>query len=358
MLPLLDPAEYSSQSLRLSFSYEELAETDLPNMIHNMKLVIAGQTEEIECLRMTVKELVLGIAGRKEEIVAAVVTPRNLPGAIQVEESSSEDGVDQAIFRRTLKITASREYDDDGYSHLLSSIVRSRSNLTEGSQHMEPEGTYTPQKATESMFEQRKKDPPTLGEQVIYSAKSVSWDDDTDDDGYNDDHGRENYMVTLIQDEGDHGAFVESTRFRQELDSGPVIVGHFDPREAPLETVAASSIDEDIDTLPIKSGSPVASPARERAKNIVQERRRRYQHFRSKTGNGGQSGSALRSKLSKTSGRLYTEDGMSRGTSSMGTIASTSSMPISPLVRFREDELTLLETKKNKEPKEEASNAI
>jgi hypothetical protein len=335
LMPLLDPSSMS-QSLRRSFSYEELEETNLTDLIQNMKLVIAGQREEIECLRMTVMELVLGIADNRE---VGVAPQQRVPAMIQVEESSPEASVDQDIFRRATRQEKEQE-EDDGFSYLLSSIARSRSNLTDDSHHIEPEGTYMPLQTIEKMHGRRKEDPPTnsYSDDTEERKRLVSWDnEDNDLDGGEFNEARE-FSDAFAGNED--GYYHDDGRPRE------VMVGNFGPGQPPTDR-AAISVDEDDGTPPPASRPSVASPARERAINIVQERRRRYQNFRRKNGEG--MGTSLQSKLSKSSTSFPADDAASRA--SRATSVSTASRAVSPLVRFREDELTLMETKKTRDPK-------
>ncbi|KAG7356101.1 hypothetical protein IV203_000787 [Nitzschia inconspicua] len=304
LMPLLDPAS-TSQSLRKSFSYEELKEANLADLIQNMKLIIAGQREEIECLRITVMELVLGIAGSHEADIAPPQLQKK-PAVVQVGDLSPDDDENkEIIFRRLPKNSKyeEEEEEEDGISYLLSAIVRSRSNLTDDSHYIEPEGMYMPQQNTNVGAERKKKDPPTNND-ITHRDESVSWMYDTQKNRYDSAEVGENDVVNINYNEYGGGDFVVAQSFHN-----------------------------------MSSRSAIVSPARERAKNIVQERRRRYQNFRQKNGNGDRDGNSSQTKLTA----------MSRGST-----ISTGSREVSPLVRFREDELTLMETETTRDTKKDA----
>jgi hypothetical protein len=333
LLPLLDP-DSASRSRRRSFSYEDLEESDLPELLRNMKLVIATQREEIECLRVTIRELVLEISDRDTHHLA--MPAQKVPEMVHVEESSSDSSIDQGIFRRLQSTSPShlaREVnEDDGYSHLILSIVRSRSNLTDDSHHIEPEGTYIPQQNMIEAAEMRRKmDPPTEND-------DESWDDSEGD--VREKLGDMNHFGNAVDDEDVDYEYGDGARLRTTA-----IEGQSGPSKMSSRRFTASR-DEigNNDVAQVSSNPSMATPARERAKNIVQERRRRYQNFRRKAGNRElQNGTTLQANPSLPSSYTKTEDAMSAAAS-----ASTTSKAVSSIVRFREDELTLMDTTRKK----------
>ena len=318
LLPLIDP-NTASRSIGRSFSLVDLEEADLVHLIGNMKLVISSQREEIHCLRMTVQELVMEIADGQD-----LGSAPNVPAVIQVEDSSSENSIDKGIFRSRSCIPerasrSGRKDTTDDYSYLLSSIARSKSSF-DSTSHIEPEGRYAPKDMKSEFLPMRsKKDPPSGddGDDMPNIQRSVSWND--------------------AEAGSDHGEQPHPPKRSN---------GNKQPSEG--EEV---SRDLSFEAEEKKAVSQVSSPSRDHAKRIVQERRRRYQNFRR-----SREVEESRRKQKATLREHQQERAQSQhdnSTDEKAAVAAVASelpknsgyQPVSPMVRFREDELTLMETK-------------
>ena len=158
LMTVLDPTA-ATRSIGRSFSYEDMEESTLTDLVENMKTVIASQREEIDCLRKTVKELILEIADGENFDGSRVV-----PSMIKIQESSSEGSTaNKDIFRtRNVGSSQSKKESEGSYSYLLSSIAHSRSSVSSG-YHIEPEGDYyLPERALSKQQQvKKKKDPPS-----------------------------------------------------------------------------------------------------------------------------------------------------------------------------------------------------
>jgi hypothetical protein len=276
LMTVLDPTA-ATRSIGRSFSYEDMEESTLTDLVDNMKTVIASQREEIDCLRKTVKELILEIADGEN-----FGGSREVPKLIKIQESSSERSTtNKDIFRRKRVGIPPNKDSESSYSYLLSSIAHSRSSVSSG-YHIEPEGDYLPERTLSKQKRVKKKeDPPS------------------------DDNDKSNY-------------------------GGPAEDLNFLERERELPPIKPTAQ---------HSTSLRSSPTKERAISILEERRIRFRNFRQ-----------MHDQKEYVSDRNRTHP--SHGKISPRTLTPTrqtrQNHGVSPIVHFREDELTLLETTSKK----------
>ncbi len=299
----------ASRSAGLSFSYEDLEDVELTDLIRNMKLVIASQKEEIECLRRSVKELVIEIGSEKN-----FATSPTIPGEIKINNSSSETRSDVGIFRRNGNGTTSTSEDEveEGYSHLFSSIGQNRSNVSSG-YHIEPEGKYmTDQNVYEVSQVKKKQDPPSS-------------------------FGNTNIYLYSVSSGGSDYGFLDHEQESSPFERHSTII----PNSSHHEQGAVHREPPDINQASSFPRNGQLSPARDRAKNIVLERRRRYQYFRKTHGNGvnkSKTETATALLITRSPRCAESDDVLGNQVSKFQPEHTTTTF------LFREDELTLMET--------------
>lgn len=342
---------------------------------------IAKQREEIFCLRLAVKELILEIVQQKNG--------ESVPNVIQIQDYSTVDedsakGISLGFPSLDESRTPSRGKERN-FHFLSSGTVQSKDASVSNSRilhYVEPEGLYTPQQRDGSLL---KVNPPSsLPQSQVNDIDNADSMLHGDSRFHCDTLGRESLLrqknvhpingnTTLEESRHDklndvRKRLLTNTPPRSEdskLDPSPKDAEGMMKRNSEKKSVSHGTFSDIGDNsrapLEMSCASPTTSnsTAKERARDLVMERRQRFRNFRlahERYGSRSKSSPHPTFAAFSTSAEIDTPEPASPVSEQLPTLPSSEEgflvslngeekqKPLSPIVRLREDELTLMET--------------